>query len=550
MNELLICNTLSALLADYGIRDVVISSGTRNAPLIAALSSNDALSLTMIVDERSAAFVALGKALVSDRPVALVCTSGSALLNYAPALAEAYYSHVPLIAISADRPSFIIDRNDGQTIRQNNSLSAIVKNSYFISESDSLDTAELTINDALTCSRMKPTGPVHLNVAISDPTVVGDGHMEVSPRRIRTIQHSGLLSKESMSELAGRLSQADRVMIWAGASQPSQRLNKALAKVAGFGNFVIVSEIGSNLHGKSFVSSPDTILIDREFPKICPQILITFGKPLLSSRLKQILSKQNIEHWHVGYTERAADVMSKQTLRIETDPEAFITQLTASMRRPAHRSNYADIVGESYTASCVKARNFIDALPWCELSAIKTILRHCPKEFNLQISNGMSVRYTHLLDYTHFHRCDYNRGVSGIDGSTSTAVGASTVYNETTLLITGDMSARYDIGGLGLRCVTPKFKVVVICNNGGQIFRHIKPTRDFDNLEQYICPNDPAPFADLAKAWGYKVFTASTHDELKSVLPDFINESTQPALLELHTELNVITEIMTKFYKL
>ncbi len=550
MNELIISNTLSALLVEYGIKEVVASPGTRNAPLIAAIAAREELAVTMVVDERSAAFVALGKATVSDKPVALVCTSGSALLNYAPALAEAYYSHIPLIAISADRPSFIIDRNDGQTIRQNGALSNIVKKSFFIDENLPQDSAEITINDALTCATLTPSGPVHINVAIENPTVEGSGYLNVCPRKIMTLEHSGLISKEKMSALATTVAESPKIMIWAGANPPSQRLNKSLAKLARFGNFAVVAEIGANLHSNAFVSSPDTLLIDREFSKLYPEILITFGKPLLSSRLKHLLGKQNIRHWHVGYSELAADIISKQELRIEIDPESFFTQLAATLRRSSERSTYSDLIHDSYSVSRTVANDFFERLPWCELSALNALLRHLPKETNIQVSNGMSVRYLHLLDYSRFHRCDYNRGVSGIDGSTSTAVGASTVYNGITVLITGDMSARYDIGALGLRCVSPNFKIVVICNNGGQIFRHIKSTRNFDSLEQYICENEPAPFAELAKAWEYATFTAKSQQELDSVLPGFISETNRPAILEIHTKPSVITEVMTNFYKL
>lgn len=550
MNELLISNTLSALLAEYGIREVVASPGTRNAPIIAALTSRPGISVTMVVDERSAAFVAIGKATVSDTPVALVCTSGSAILDYAPALAEAYYRHIPVIAISADRPTYIIDRNDGQTIRQDRALANIVKNSFHIGERESVENAALTINDAISEAITAPRGPVHINIAIDNPTVKGSGFCEVHPRKISIIDCDRLIAKTEVSLLALKLSSPRRVMIWAGANPPSQRLNKALTKISGFGNFVVISEIGSNLHFNKFITSPDTLLIKHDFKEIAPDILLTFGQPLLSSRFKHILSKQNIEHWHIGYTDRAADIISKLSLSVKTDPESFFCQLAATMRRCSEYSSYSDDVARSYNSSLQVANAFIKEAPWCDITALKNLISAIPKEANIQISNGMSVRYMQLLNFSRFHRTDYNRGVSGIDGCTSSAIGASTAYSGMTVLISGDMSARYDIGALGLRCVSPKFKMVVICNNGGQIFRNINPTREFDALETYMCENEPAPFSELAAAWGYRTFKASSETELNNILPQFISETEIPALLELHTGSSIITEVMTNFYKL
>lgn len=549
MGECSLSNYLAALLSAYGVREVVASPGTRNAPLIAAVTGRDDINVTMVVDERSAAFVALGKAVISELPVALICTSGSAMLNYAPALAEAYYRNVPVIAVTADRPHESIDRNDGQTIRQPGALDTVVKGCYTVDSRESEAVVSLTLNDALTQATMLPAGPVHINVAICNPTVIGSGVEAVTPRIIRTLERSGELPVAAVRELCDRVVAPCRVMIAAGSYRPYERLNRTLNRLASFGNFCVVAEAGSNLHGRSIVDSVDTLLSSSDFNEIKPDILITYGQPILSSRFKKLISDNHVEHWHVGLTPSAFDTFGSQTLRIETTPEAFFRQLCATMRRTAATSNYVSEIMAKYDVACKKESLRFDEAPWCELSAMARITAALPKEANIQLSNGMTIRFAQHIGLSKFHRVDCNRGVSGIDGSVSTAVGASTAYPGMTVLFTGDMSARYDISALGLRCLSPSFKMVVLCNSGGQIFRIIKPTRAFDRVEECLCANDALPIEKLAEAWGFKVFRASGFDELSDVLRGFIDEKHQPALLAIHTDPSTGSEFYTNLLK-
>jgi 2-succinyl-5-enolpyruvyl-6-hydroxy-3-cyclohexene-1-carboxylate synthase len=164
---------LATLLASHGVKRAVLSPGSRNVPLLVAVSKEPSIETEVVVDERSAAFMALGMASISGCPVALVCTSGTALLNYAPAVAEAYYRHIPLVVVSADRPHCWIDQDDSQTIRQQGALASIVKASYDISADavtpDDDWYANRVINDALINATTGCKGPVHINMQINEP---------------------------------------------------------------------------------------------------------------------------------------------------------------------------------------------------------------------------------------------------------------------------------------------------------------------------------------------------------------------------------------------
>lgn len=536
MGEAVLCNTLAEMLCRYGIREAVASPGSRNAPLIAAISSRKDLRLTMVVDERSAAFVALGKAKISGLPVALICTSGSAVLNYAPALAEAYYSNIPLIVISADRPAELIDRNNGQTIRQCGSLRTVTKGTYSLDSRAPSAISEVIINDALASAVAIPGAPIHINVAIQDPTVVGEGYLTVNPRIIRRFDRDQHLSTANIREIAERVTYPNRVMIVAGSCLPDEQLNRALSRLASFGNFVILSEVGSNLHGHYSFTDIESLVSFTSTDILLPDIVITFGAPILSKKLRDFVSQHKIEHWHVGLSDCAPDVFSSLTLRIETYPATFFRQLAAGMRRPVGMSNYSAVVTSAYRQATYRIIARIAQYQWCEISAMKMIFAEMPPKANIQLSNGLTIRYAQHFNLSRFHRCDCNRGVSGIDGSTSTAVGAATLYNNLTVLLTGDMSARYDIGALGLRCVPTHFRVIVFCNGGGQIFKTITATRSYSEVDICMAESDPMPIVELARAWGYRTFSATSFDELNKCLPQFFDETTSPALLAVFTD--------------
>lgn len=177
---------MAQALTHYGVRRAVLSPGSRNAPLAVAFARNPELECKVVIDERSAAFVALGMAIESGEMVAMACTSGSAALNYAPALAEAYYRHIPLIAITADRPEEWIDQDDSQTIRQSGSLAAVVKGSFDIPVCRGNDEGlqrlcRRRIADAMMLATSAPRGPVHINIQVDEPI---DAMADISERMV------------------------------------------------------------------------------------------------------------------------------------------------------------------------------------------------------------------------------------------------------------------------------------------------------------------------------------------------------------------------------
>ncbi len=552
------CNILVSLLRQSGIRHAVVSPGSRNAPIIVALARCKDIQKTVVIDERSAAFMALGIASIELQPVVLVCTSGSALLNYAPAISEAYYRHIPLIVVSADRPMEWIDQDDSQTIRQFEALSNYVKKSYNIpARCDSPATrwyVNRSINDALISVNSRFSAPVHINIQLDEPLnnlqTLDESKQE---RFIEIAVPEYRLNQEFVDKIVSAINSSKKVLIIAGFMSPDITLNENLKVLAKRDNIAILCENISNLKNNAFISSIDrtlSIFSDHDKGYMRPDIIITMGGALVSRHIKQYFRNYKpSEHWHIGITDLTVDCFTVLTKRIDTTPSTFFSQLVEIIAdtKPIY-STYASDWAKFSNHSENRHNKYLNSVGWCDLKAFDIIHKQIPSGWNVQLSNGTSIRYAQLFNTTGFNRIDCNRGVSGIDGCTSTAVGASIVYDGVTLLISGDMSAQYDIGALASDAITPRFKMIIINNAGGGIFRFIKSTSDLEELEEYFTVPPRLPLPELSAGYGFKFFDAKNESELLAVLPDFINESTQPAMLRINTPAQYSTKILKEYF--
>ncbi|MCM1518391.1 MAG: 2-succinyl-5-enolpyruvyl-6-hydroxy-3-cyclohexene-1-carboxylic-acid synthase [Pseudoflavonifractor sp.] len=550
------CRIIVSLLEAHGVRHAVVSPGSRNAPLLVALSRSGTISTTVVVDERSAAFVALGLATVSGRAVALVCTSGTALLNYAPAVAEAYYRRVPLIVISADRPMEWIDQDDSQTLRQYEALSHYVKRSYDIPARCDDDNARWycnrIVNDALLLAVTGRTAPVHINVQLDAPL----GRMAdctVRPERvIDCVQPRADLPVAESRRLGDSIASPCRVLIIGGFMPPDEKLNRALAKLSSKSNVTVMCENLTNLHGDDFIDSIDStlsVMSEEERQVMRPDMVITFGGAIVSRMIKQYLRDcKPARHWHVGITENTIDCFQALTTRVEMSPAIFFTQLASALQPHDAPSDYSC----RWDAIRRRARKshaaYVDTVPWSDLKAFSMLFDRIPRGWNLHFSNGTSIRYAQLFPSGGLHRCDCNRGVSGIDGCTSTAIGASMGYNGTTLLVTGDMSAQYDVGALACMEMPPRFKMIVMCNGGGGIFRFIDSTSALPECERYFAASAEFPARQLADAYGLAFFEASDESELRREWGGFAAETARPAMLAIHTPPMESAEVLRGYF--
>lgn len=471
---------ISSLISQSGIKLVVGSPGSRNMPLLAAFRLNDNLNLEMVIDERSAAFNALGFSAIAGNPVAICCTSGSALLNYAPAVSEAYYRRVPIMIISADRPRDGLNQGEPQTIDQVAALEAITAGVFNIDSCDSQPVIERKVNEALWCLS-RTSRPVHLNVCIYEPFFAPDFSQVNKPYRfIETEILNNAVSKDSIRQLVQELSDK-RILIYVGQHEPDKNLITAVNRLSEISGVVIAAESISNLHGcKNVIYGLESALkglSPEELTSLCPDVILMIGGTPTGRSFRNFV--ENIYHgqlWRVGKEEEQNDLFKKCTKRVIADAPVFMKRL-ASALRSAYQSDLFLNAWKQVIRQVTLSKG---------AKLIRDILSHLPQRCNIELSNGLTVRYASLLPPYH-HRYSANRGVNGIDGSTSAAIGASAAYSGLTVLITGDMSAFYDVSAYFSPFVSSRFRMIVIANNGGGIFRKIVPTRGYEYREEIVC---------------------------------------------------------------
>lgn len=536
------CLELAALLRDHGVKHVVMSPGSRNVPLMMAIMSEKELSTTVIVDERCAAFYALGQSLADGLgPVAVVSTSGSAVLNLAPAVSEAYYRGVPLIVVTADRPAEWIDQDDSQTIHQAEALSSIVKRTVNLAPQASLWQINRDINDALLEAVCPKPGPVHINVQLAEPLSSSKQYIKRHPRLINALNCCSTVEPQHIEELTRELSRRNGLMIVAGFMHATSRLKSAVAQLAAMQGVVVVAESTSNLQNvKGVISRVETAMTAVTTP---PEAVITIGGGLISRRLKEYIRHSGVkDHWHIGHSHITADCYKALTLKIEADPENVLTMIADQLDRSDSAGQPAGVSWKNNWISNVDRHivshdRFIATAPWSDLRAMAVIMSLIPEDWDIQFSNGTSVRYSLMVDCSRVAgQIDCNRGVSGIDGSTSTAIGSASVARRTTLLVTGDMSAQYDIGALFSTDLPSSFKMIVLMNGGGQIFRTIESTARMKNRAEVFEKCTRLPLREIAGAAGMDWHEAANEDELRSAWRAFSRPSDRASVLAIITD--------------
>lgn len=551
------CNILADLLIAHGVTQVVLSPGSRNTPLVIALTRREELKCHVVIDERSAAFIALGIGIQTGKPVAMVCTSGTALLNYAPAVAEAFYRQVPLVVISADRPQEWIDQDDSQTLWQQDALAPYVKIRCDMNAHLNFPNGEWVcnrlINDVLIEATSMRRGPVHINIRLDAPLNRVTEYAGDESRVVKTIYPKVEISTAKAREIGCMIASPRKVLIVAGFHEPDEQLNRVLIKVAKLPNVVVLTETIANLHSPTFINRIDATLCrmnSEEKKALSPDVVITLGGALVSRHIKEwIRSLNGVEHWHIGINHTTIDCFKHLTLRVEMEAKIFMRQLASALQIHKKPSEYSGKWHQIYQRALKSHDEYVEKSPWSDMTAFAKIIKDIPSKWNVHFSNGTPIRYAQLMDCARLHRCECNRGVSGIDGCTSTAIGSSLAYNDTTLLITGDMSCQYDISALSSKLITSKFKMIVMCNGGGGIFRFISSTSELPELEEYFAVGTNLPLRELAKGYGFKYYESNSMESLHEALPLFIKCNDLPAILAVYTNPEQTAKVLKQYFE-
>ena len=545
--KIALAQSILQILEAKGIQNIIISPGSRNAPLTIGFVNNPFFKCYSIVDERSAAFFALGIAQQTQKPVVVVCTSGSALLNYYPAFAEAFYSEIPLIVISADRPFDKIDIGDGQTIRQQNVFENHSLFNANLSQESSIEN-DILINTALN-KALTINGPVHINVPFEEPlyetttTLITKSKIEIPEYKIEE-------RIENWSELLSIWQTSKKKLILVGSLFPNSIDDKITDWLANEPSTIVMTEATSNWQHHNFISSIDSFITPfstNEYENFRPELLVTFGGMIVSKRIKAMLrTYQPKHHWHID-TNRWYDTFGCLTDKIQQHPNSFLKILKSKVQ--ISEGNYLTEALQIKDNRIKKHTEYLKSIPFSDFKVFELIISILPKSIQLQVSNSSAIRYVQLLEIDKSIEVFCNRGTSGIDGSTSTAIGAAVGSEKPTVFITGDIGFFYDSNALWNNYNPSNFKIILINNGGGGIFRILPGHSETPVFNTFFETNHQLTAENFAKMYRLNYEFANDEKSLESELKKLFSDNSSPTILEVFTPTKVNDRVLLEYFK-
>ena len=515
-------NILTSLLVAHGIRHAVCCPGSRNSPIVHNLNACPDITCYPVTDERSAGFYALGMSQCLKKPVVVCVTSGTALLNLAPAVAEAYYQHIPLIVISADRPQVWIDQLDGQTLPQPDALGRFVKKAVSLPEVISsppesggdrggLNEQHWFCNRLVNEALLEKHDPVHINVPISEPLF--DYNVAELPveRKIELLPAG--ISNQTLSHVCRMFMQSKRPLLIAG-----QPMNPGYDEA--------VCLIGDD---ESYV----------------PDLVVYIGGSIVSKRLKRFLRKAK-ETWVVNATGEVTDTFMNLTRVIQGDAEVVDDQIRFLLEQEPHPfvQKWENLLAK------VRAHAAAYKPDYSEMAAVKCFESHITIHsslFTIHYANSTAIRLANIFAQ---HSVYCNRGVNGIDGSLSTAAGFSVVTEENVFCVIGDLSFFYDQNALWNQNLQGNFRILLLNNGKGGIFNLLRGLEQSSARDQFVAAEHHTSAEGICQQNNVKYLKATNMEELQQGISTLLNiNSSRPVLLEVFTDPAEDERVFKDYYK-
>ena len=576
-----VAQTLILSCLKFDFFDVVISPGSRNVPLAIGFASNKKFKCYSIVDERSAAFFALGLSQKSKKPTILICTSGSALLNYYPAVAEAYYSEIPLIILSADRPEYKINIGDGQTINQSNVFEKNILYSNSLKQDCSHATEEIIksnlqkiVNDKADYSKIEKLQksiqknneeiieiafnlsinkmqPVHLNVPMEEPLYEFNDSPSISVKVKKKTE-----KKPSLTDLDNfykAINKASKIMILIGVSDGNILSKKSIQKINSCSSIIVMKEHTSNVFNESFISNIDRLIgpielqsnSDSVFDELSPEIVISLGGMIVSKKIKSFLRNYKPrKHFHIG-NNISKDSFYSGVEHINTTANKFFENIDLNKSD----SKYFEKWNQLDNSKLDLHNRYMKIINFSDLKVFEILTNWIPKKYNIQVANSTPIRYFQLFDLKNKNMMFANRGTSGIDGSTSTAIGSSVQNDSPVLLVTGDLSFFYDVNALWNNHIPKNFRIIIINNSGGGIFKILPGFKENNLFSEFIETQHNLSARLIAKMFNFNYTRVSTKFGLNLYLRTFFKNSKKPKILEIKTSSVKSTKILKEYFR-
>lgn len=539
---------LVALLKAHGVRKIVLCPGSRNAAIVHTLANIEDFTCYSVTDERSAGFFAIGLSLQGGGPAAVCCTSGSALLNLHPAVAEAFYQQVPLIVISADRPAAWIGQMDGQTLPQPHVFGTLVKMSVNLPEVHTEEDewfCNRLINEAILETTHHGKGPVHINVPISEPIYRFTAKTLPEARVITRYQGLSVYDRD-YKELIERLNKYNKRMVVVGQMNLIYLFEKKYVKPL-YKHFAWLTEHLGNqtipgIPIKNFDAAVYSMTPERQ-EDMAPEILITYGGHIVSKQLKKYLRNHPPrEHWHVAADGKIADLYGCLTTVIEMDPFEFLEKIAFLLdNKPTHYP----LMWENYCKTIP-----MPDLAYSEISVIGKLIRALPEPCALHLANSSTVRYAQLFTVPPRVEICCNRGVNGIEGSLSTAIGYAAASSKLNFIIIGDLSFFYDMNALWNQNYGANIRILLLNNEGGEIFHTLPGMDQSSRSREFITAEHYTTAKGWAEERGFIYMKVTGEEELEEAMQPFTSPETrmQPMLLEVFTDKEKDTTLLREYY--
>jgi len=515
-----------------GLRDIVFSPGSRNAPLVIAFNADSRFITYCIPDERVAGFYAMGISLKKGIPCMLCCTSGTAALNYAPAIAEAYYQEIPLLILTADRPENKIDQGVGQSMRQKHVYTNYIQGSYEISSSE--DAYIVGQNNRIIFSAVikafEKKGPVHINIPLTEPLYTpAEKNVDIS--KLEQLSITDKMHFQLDPKLLKLWQTAKRKIVIVGQGKHHEDNEKILAQLSENGEIILMTETCANVYANNSIQCIDRVLTgvaDNE-ASYRPDLLVYLGGQIISKKIIRYFTDNPAAHqWYI-HPHRCQDTFESLSQYIQCESNDFLRSISnlvatndITYNRSWHNLN---------TEVRAKHIAYLPEVPYSDLKVFDHILSKLPQNVNLHMSNSSSVRYVQLFDQREDVDYHANRGVSGIDGCTSTAMGYSKVSDRLNILITGDVSFLYDSNAFWHPHLPDNLKIILINNGGGGIFRIIDGPSSSEHLEQFFESHHTLEAEQFSKTYGLEYYRADDIGSLETAFKNFMESKSTPVQL-------------------
>lgn len=502
-------NILTALLVAHGVQHAVVCPGSRNSAIVHNLNECPDIACYPVTDERSAGFYALGMAQALRRPVVVCVTSGTALLNLAPAMAEAYYQHIPLVAVSADRPPQWIDQLDGQTLPQTDALGRFVRKAVSLSEPHDAEEhwyCNRLVNEALIAALQGGGGPVHINVPITEPLF--DYTVSELPIERKIEWTAAEMLPATLSRVTRRFLQAKRPMLITG-----QPMNPLFDEA--------ISLVGDD---EAYI----------------PDFVLCIGGSIVSKRLKRFLRKAK-EAWVINETGEINDTFMNLTHVVQGDGEAVADHIRFMLVTEPHP--FVQLWDE--LLAHIRQQTEAYQPGYSQMSAVKYFEAHVG-DAEIHYANSSAIRLANTFAQ---HPVWCNRGVNGIEGSLSTAAGFSCVTDKRVFCVIGDLSFFYDQNALWNQNLRGNLRILLLNNGKGGIFNMLKGLEQSPARDAYVAASHNTSAEGICRQNDVVYLSADGPQQLHQAIDTLLNiESDRPVLLEVFTDAEDDTNVYKDYF--